>query len=775
MTRAGTARQTQQQQPPPAVVGPSSGVFDSTSGNEFFDLQREAGNRVVGDWLKARVNNSAFQETGAPVVQPHQPIIQRKPANNASENQADSAAEPRTETGSVARSLIVEDDARSIEAGQMRKSEFLTELRTATTSAAEEVLAGTMWSAMGCPYIERWFGHYEGQSAQHVERAVQRFTPETRGARNARDYIPLVTNRLRRGIEQWRETGEVPPDMPEEFASGGMPGMTAGALIGGLVGGAVSAIGSAVSSAASSIGRALFKEREGGAEEANDPAAIKGQLGSGRSLDGTSKSRMESAYGADFSNVRIHTDAKAHELSNSLNARAFTIGSDIAFGSGEYNPGTPVGDALIAHELAHVAQQRGADSALPLQKHRTDSSTLEEDADDSAVSAVVKLWSRSKLGLAHVGQPTMPSLKSGLQLQKCSRNTPAVRSPADVQREFDATRVAIMAGLPDDSPTRLELEIDLQDIWLSYEQELQAAGSDTGRQAQLQERLHNQLQTMRETAPQLVELTRRYGISFTARSSVVLQRGEIHQYHRAWTSEELRIMDALLARVPREYLRNIRKIQRSPVELDPSVSAEGSTPPADAAASWEQSSQTLRVYDLFFRREEHERLGMILHEVGHSTVVSRLPAETGGFTSLPSDEWMRLSDWKTATSSTLATSVGINEEQARQLISELTANKRTQRGTPRPVERNNRMVVYDKYERGGDDRAPTQFLHYQKDKPFVSNYARTHPAEDFAESFSRYLHDPRLMITHTAARELMGEDKWRFLETRHPQRLQPAQ
>jgi len=769
MTRAGTARQTQQQQPPPAVVGPSSGVFDSTSGDEFFDLQRDAGNRVVGDWLKARVNHSAFHETGPPVVQ--RPIIQRKPASNGpTEGPSETAAEQRSETGAVARSLIVEDDARSVEAGQMRKSEFLTELRTATTAAAEETLAGTMWSAMGCPYIERWFSHYEGQSAQHVERAVQRYTPEARGVSNARDYVPIVTNRLRRGIEQWRETGEVPPDMPEEFASGG-PGITAGALIGGLVGGAVSAIGSAVSSTASSIGRALFKEREGGAQDA-DPAAIKDQLGSGRSLDGASKSRMESAFGANFSKVRIHTDAKAHELSNSLNARAFTIGSDIAFGSGEYNPGTPVGDALIAHELAHVTQQRGAESAAPLQKHRTDSNALEEDADDSAVSVVVSLWGRSKLALGHVGQAAMPSLKSGLQLQKCSSNTPAVRSAADIQREFDAARQEIIAGLPDDSQTRMELEIDLQDILLAYETELSEAGNDAGRQAELQQRFHTQLETMRQTAPQLVELARRYGIDFTARSSVVRERGQLHQYHRTWTREELQIMDALLSRVPRNYLSNIRKIQRTREELNPSVGPGDSTPPPDAAASWQQSSQTLQVYDLFFQRPEHERLGIILHEVGHSTVVSPAPETTGGFAALPPDEWMRISDWRTATSSTLATSLGITNQQATQLISQLTENKRTQRGRPRPVERNNRMVVYDKYEGGGDDRAPTQFLHYEKNKPFVSDYARTHPAEDLAESFSRYLHDPQLMLIHTPARQLMGDEKWRYLETHYPQRLQ---
>ena len=72
---------------------------------------------------------------------------------------------------------------------------------------------------------------------------------------------------------------------------------------------------------------------------------------------------MSAAFGYDFSGVRVHTDAKAGELSSQLNARAFTIGSDVAFAGGEYQPGTLIGDALIAHELAHVVQQGGGTPA----------------------------------------------------------------------------------------------------------------------------------------------------------------------------------------------------------------------------------------------------------------------------------------------------------------------------------------------------------------------------------------------------------------------------
>lgn len=795
MSRQSGASQAEHQHRSPVMVVATAGSYQPalSGGAEFLELQRDVGNRAVSEWLKAGMHTSMV-EGDSPILLPgNDPIpkremIQTKAINPGSsepaEQQADSAAREvtsRTETGAVVRSLIVDDDTQTVQAGQMRKGEFLSQLRTSTTDAVAEALSGTMWSAMGCPYLERWFSHYEGQSAQHVERAVQRYTPEARAVSNARDYIPLVTSRLRRGIDQWRETGQVPPDVPEEFASGGMPGITAGGLIGGLVGGALSAIGGAVSGlvsgaarAVSSVGSMLFKEREGSMAKATDPETVKAQLGSGRSLDGAAKSRMESAFGASFSGVRIHTDAKAHQLSDAMNARAFTIGSDIAFGAGEYSPGTLVGDALIAHELAHVAQQRGADSsAQPLQKQGGQSNAFEEEADASAVSAVIGLWGRSKLAMAHVGENAMPRLQSGLQLQRCSR-TPAVRSPADVQREFDTVREQILGGLPADSPTRLDLEIDMQDLWQAYESELQGAGNDSGRQAEIQQQLHNGLQRMRETAPLQVRLTTRYGISFTARSTFTRERGEMHQVHRAWTTEELRIVDAALSRVPRNYLSNIRKIQRNPAALDPTVGQGDSTPRPHTAASWQQNSSTLQIYNLFFQRPDYERLGLILHEIGHSTVTSPEPAAAGGFAALPPRDWMLLSDWQTATSNTLAASVGINQTQATQLISELTANKRTQGGNPRPVERNGRMIVYDKYETGDMNRPPTRFLHYERGKPFISDYARTHPAEDLAESFSRYLHDPQITLLQTGARSLMGDDKWRYLESHYPQGLQSA-
>jgi hypothetical protein len=81
---------------------------------------------------------------------------------------------------------------------------------------------------------------------------------------------------------------------------------------------------------------------------------------SGRALDQSVRSPLEGAFGgADFGSVRIHDNGGADQLSRSLQAEAFTVGSDIFFRSGNFAPNTPSGQHLLAHELAHVAQGAG--------------------------------------------------------------------------------------------------------------------------------------------------------------------------------------------------------------------------------------------------------------------------------------------------------------------------------------------------------------------------------------------------------------------------------
>jgi len=82
--------------------------------------------------------------------------------------------------------------------------------------------------------------------------------------------------------------------------------------------------------------------------------------GGGRPLPEAVRAFFEHRFGYDFSNVRVHTGADAADLARSINARAFTVGRDIVFGSNEYAPQCATGQQLLAHELMHVVQQGAA-------------------------------------------------------------------------------------------------------------------------------------------------------------------------------------------------------------------------------------------------------------------------------------------------------------------------------------------------------------------------------------------------------------------------------
>lgn len=77
---------------------------------------------------------------------------------------------------------------------------------------------------------------------------------------------------------------------------------------------------------------------------------------------------MEPRFGHDFSDVRTHTDPSAAALADNLNARAFTVGQDIFFGRGEFQPETPSGQRLLAHELTHTLQQMSRVASYRIQR-----------------------------------------------------------------------------------------------------------------------------------------------------------------------------------------------------------------------------------------------------------------------------------------------------------------------------------------------------------------------------------------------------------------------
>lgn len=103
---------------------------------------------------------------------------------------------------------------------------------------------------------------------------------------------------------------------------------------------------------------------DGGPVDKETESAVRsGISGSGKPLPENVRSSYESKMGADFSDVSIHTGQAADEAAQSINAEAFTLGSDIAFASGKYDPGSKTGQELLAHELTHVAQSESTDTA----------------------------------------------------------------------------------------------------------------------------------------------------------------------------------------------------------------------------------------------------------------------------------------------------------------------------------------------------------------------------------------------------------------------------
>ena len=103
------------------------------------------------------------------------------------------------------------------------------------------------------------------------------------------------------------------------------------------------------------------KATSGHISEANPnlESDIQSLKGGGQPLPENDRTFFEPRFGRDFSKVRMHMDAKAAESAWALNAKAYTLGQDVVFGTGQNTPGTSEGRRLMAHELTHVVQQSG--------------------------------------------------------------------------------------------------------------------------------------------------------------------------------------------------------------------------------------------------------------------------------------------------------------------------------------------------------------------------------------------------------------------------------
>jgi len=111
----------------------------------------------------------------------------------------------------------------------------------------------------------------------------------------------------------------------------------------------------------------------------NLESRINSLKGGGQPLDTATRNFFEPRFGHDFSSVRVHQSGQAADVSRSINARAFALGNNVVFGSGQYQSQSSEGKRLLGHELTHVVQQRdGAIGEVSVKQiQRTEAETLQ--------------------------------------------------------------------------------------------------------------------------------------------------------------------------------------------------------------------------------------------------------------------------------------------------------------------------------------------------------------------------------------------------------------
>jgi hypothetical protein len=116
-------------------------------------------------------------------------------------------------------------------------------------------------------------------------------------------------------------------------------------------------------------------------------SSLSSSKGSGFPIADSTRAFMESQFEMDFSGVRLHTDSQAVQMSEQINAQAFTHGNDIYFNRGKYNPDTSEGRHLLAHELTHTVQQGAS-----VQKGSAQKKIQEKNVDIRSRSKVQRSW-----------------------------------------------------------------------------------------------------------------------------------------------------------------------------------------------------------------------------------------------------------------------------------------------------------------------------------------------------------------------------------------------
>ena len=269
-------------------------------------------------------------------------VVQNQQGRDSSKIRRHGRSSGPATRGPVPQAAVVADGS-VLHPGQMHKSVFLDTIEAEVFAACEAELARFGRSARDCPTILRTINRHRGLPVSATLRLIAAFAHPPRGA----SAVELISATVARARTVTRRVAE-------------RTARTQGRL-------------------------QSFDDPTATTRPSREAHVIQAQLHGGRPLAKDVRADMEGLFGTDFDAVRVHTDASAAALNRALGARAFTVGSDIAFGADQYRPGTVEGDQLLAHELTHTIQQRSS-SATGEAGHDADQSH-ENQADQAARAA----------------------------------------------------------------------------------------------------------------------------------------------------------------------------------------------------------------------------------------------------------------------------------------------------------------------------------------------------------------------------------------------------
>jgi len=152
------------------------------------------------------------------------------------------------------------------------------------------------------------------------------------------------------------------------------------------------------------------------------PSPVHDVVGRGGSpLDKGTRAAMESSFGEDFGDVRVHTDSQASESAASVGANAYTVGNDIVFRSGHFDSSTQTGQRTLAHELSHVVQQRSGPvdgTEAPGGIRLSDPGDRFERAADATAERVVSGSGRSSAATPSIQTEADPQVPESAPVQR---------------------------------------------------------------------------------------------------------------------------------------------------------------------------------------------------------------------------------------------------------------------------------------------------------------------------------------------------------------------